>query len=1062
MAALTVGPGLQFQTVGAAVAASHDGDTIYVQAGTYVNDGAIINTKISIVGVGGMAHFVGDGMIGNGKAFFVTNTDVTFDHIEFSGAKVADHNGAGIRYQAGNLTITNCYFHDNEEGILGAASPGGTIKIDNSEFAHNGYGDGQSHNIYIGTIDSLTITDSYIHDAVVGHEIKSRAAVTTIENNRIVDGTGTASYSIDLPNGGIAIVKNNLIQQGPNSQNNAIISYGEEQDQPQWANSELQIDNNTVINERASPRFVVNDGTVTASITNNDLFGLTAAQIGTGPNAQSNNTFLTTKPSIDTSHPWEASSAPPPTTNPPTEAVSTVKFSADTGTSSSDFVTNTASQTISGTLNAALASGDVVKVSLNNGTTWQTATATTGSTTFSLSGVTLTGSNTLQARVEDSAGNFSTAKTQAYVLDKTAPTEAVSTVKFSADTGTSSSDFVTNTASQTISGTLNAALASGDVVKVSLNNGTTWQTATATTGSTTFSLSGVTLTGSNTLQARVEDSAGNFSTAKTQAYVLDKTAPTEAVSTVKFSADTGTSSSDFVTKTASQTISGTLNAALASGDVVKVSLNNGTTWQTATATTGSTTFSLSGVTLTGSNTLQARVEDSAGNFSTAKTQAYVLDKTAPTEAVSTVKFSADTGTSSSDFVTKTASQTISGTLNAALASGDVVKVSLNNGTTWQTATATTGSTTFSLSGVTLTGSNTLQARVEDSAGNFSTAKTQAYVLDKTAPTEAVSTVKFSADTGTSSSDFVTNTASQTISGTLNAALASGDVVKVSLDNGTTWQTATATTGSTTFSLSGVTLTGSNTLQARVEDSAGNFSTAKTQAYVLDKTAPYTSNGGGATASVSVAENTTAVTKVVATLTGGDGNDQLYGARGNDVLVGHAGNDVLSGGSGQDILMGGQGNDIINGNSGKDYLLLDGTMQDYTFAVTKRGVTITNSTGDVDTVKNVEVFHFSDGTNYLVGRQGLVQTSDQTINTVPRQFRGGPVVFQRRPHGGDAATASPSCCEQRPAADFQYPKREHSPQRSSRRWRRKAPRQHGSLERGRCRVKQPNACRQRLG
>ena len=143
MADLTVGPGKQFKTVSAAVAASHDGDTIYVQAGTYVNDGAIINKKISIVGVGGMAHFVGSGLIGNGKAFFVTNTDVTFDHIEFSGAKVADHNGAGIRYQAGNLTITNSYFHDNQEGILGAANPSGTITIDHTEFAHNGYGDGQ-------------------------------------------------------------------------------------------------------------------------------------------------------------------------------------------------------------------------------------------------------------------------------------------------------------------------------------------------------------------------------------------------------------------------------------------------------------------------------------------------------------------------------------------------------------------------------------------------------------------------------------------------------------------------------------------------------------------------------------------------------------------------------------------------------------------------------------------------------------------------------------------------------------------------------------------------------
>ena len=55
------------------------------------------------------------------------------------------------------------------------------------------------------------------------------------------------------------------------------------------------------------------------------------------------------------------------------------------------------------------------------------------------------------------------------------------------------------------------------------------------------------------------------------------------------------------------------------------------------------------------------------------------------------------------------------------------------------------------------------------------------------------------------------------------------------------------------------------------------------------------------------------------------------------------------------------------------------MQDYTFAVTKQGVTITDSAGEVDTVKNVEVFHFSDGTNYLVGRHGLVQTADQNIN-----------------------------------------------------------------------------------
>ena len=73
-----------------------------------------------------------------------------------------------------------------------------------------------------------------------------------------------------------------------------------------WANSKLQIENNTVINERANPLFLFNHGTVTAAITNNKFFGLTAAQIASGPNVQSGDVFLTTKPSIDTSHPWVA------------------------------------------------------------------------------------------------------------------------------------------------------------------------------------------------------------------------------------------------------------------------------------------------------------------------------------------------------------------------------------------------------------------------------------------------------------------------------------------------------------------------------------------------------------------------------------------------------------------------------------------------------------------------------------------------------------------------------------------------------------------------------------
>lgn len=219
MSVLTVGPGKQFATLSAAVVASHDSDTIQVQAGTYTNDFATINTRITIEGVGGMVNLVATVPPPNGKAILVTNTDVTLDNISFSGAKVADGNGAGVRYQSGNLTINDCYFYNNQDGLLAADNPSGSITINNSEFSHNGAGDGFTHNLYVGKVGTLTINGSYFHDAVVGHEIKSRALTTIIENSRIIDGpTGSASYSIDLPDGGKVVIRNNIIEQGPASQ----------------------------------------------------------------------------------------------------------------------------------------------------------------------------------------------------------------------------------------------------------------------------------------------------------------------------------------------------------------------------------------------------------------------------------------------------------------------------------------------------------------------------------------------------------------------------------------------------------------------------------------------------------------------------------------------------------------------------------------------------------------------------------------------------------------------------------------------------------------------------
>ena len=53
MSTLTVGSGQQYGTISSAISASHDGDVIQVQAGTYNNDTATITDSITIQAVGG-------------------------------------------------------------------------------------------------------------------------------------------------------------------------------------------------------------------------------------------------------------------------------------------------------------------------------------------------------------------------------------------------------------------------------------------------------------------------------------------------------------------------------------------------------------------------------------------------------------------------------------------------------------------------------------------------------------------------------------------------------------------------------------------------------------------------------------------------------------------------------------------------------------------------------------------------------------------------------------------------------------------------------------------------
>ena len=289
---LRVGPAQQFARPSDAARVARDGDIVEIDAGVYAGDAAIWRQhNLTIRGIGGRAHLRADGAYADGKAIWVLKGDnTTIESVEFSGAAVPDRNGAGIRLDGAGLTLRDCYFHHNENGILTGPRPDSEVLIERSEFAYNGFGDGYSHNIYAGG-RSLTVRFSYLHHANVGHNLKSRAPQTRITYNRIMDETdGNSSYAIDLPDGGLAYVIGNIIQHGPAAQNSTVVAYGAEG--YKHAVNELYFVNNTVVNERPNGgRFVgVRPGAGTVRIVNNVFSG--PGELPGGPGEILNNLLV--------------------------------------------------------------------------------------------------------------------------------------------------------------------------------------------------------------------------------------------------------------------------------------------------------------------------------------------------------------------------------------------------------------------------------------------------------------------------------------------------------------------------------------------------------------------------------------------------------------------------------------------------------------------------------------------------------------------------------------------------------------------------------------------------
>jgi hypothetical protein len=216
-----VQPDCPYASVQEALDAALPGDQVVLAAGVYA-EGAVIGTPGLVLRGEPGAHLRGHAAEGK-AALVVKAKGVLIEGIECSEIAVRDKNGACIRIEGDDLTVRNVHFHDNQQGILSGPG-GGVLLVEGSLFERNGFG-GQAHGVYIGLpVETFVFRNNRVLATTgAGHGLKSRARRTIVEHNVIAGLDGQDSRAIDLPDGGEVVIRDNVLQKGPNSENRQMI-----------------------------------------------------------------------------------------------------------------------------------------------------------------------------------------------------------------------------------------------------------------------------------------------------------------------------------------------------------------------------------------------------------------------------------------------------------------------------------------------------------------------------------------------------------------------------------------------------------------------------------------------------------------------------------------------------------------------------------------------------------------------------------------------------------------------------------------------------------------------
>jgi hypothetical protein len=492
---------------------------------------------------------------------------------------------------------------------------------------------------------------------------------------------------------------------------------------------------------------------------------------------------------------------------------------SDSGASSSDSITKVTAPTLTGTAEA----GSTVR--LFDGATLLGNGIATGGTYTITSSTLANGSHTITAQATDQAANTGPPSTGTTVtIDTIAPAGTPAPLLSAAsDSGTSSSDRLTNVTTPVFTGTAEAG-STVELYSTAILIGSGPTTAGA------YSITSTALTtGATTITAKAIDVAGNISVSSPSVVVtIDVTAPAQPGTPVLAAAgDTGRSATDKITSITTPTITGTTTTATTVTLYSTVGANPATVIGTFYA--ASTSFAIVATALPdATHVITAKATDAAGNLSPVSTSiSVVIDTVAPPapSAPLLVAGTSDTGRSSTDRITNNTRPVVTGT-NDSKAIVTLFDAATQIGVV--TTTTTTYSITSSLLGA---GTHTFSATSVDVAGNAGPASaTTTITIDTTAPAvPSAPALAAASDSGASSSDRITRTTVLTFTGT------GEDVSYVRLYDGAA---ATGTSPGPTVSggaYSGATSTltgGTHTFTARATDVAGNISAASGSTVVV--------------------------------------------------------------------------------------------------------------------------------------------------------------------------------------------------------------------------------------